>query len=81
MDDNRETIVDEETGAEFAVPDEERNYSLPPEKFGHPLHTMTDSEKLDELVYQVRSIAEAIATFQTMGPADILKSFLGGKKS
>jgi hypothetical protein len=51
-----------------------------PEKFGWDMREMTDRDLLEEIVFQGRSIAAALSSFQSMGPADLVKTLLAPKK-
>lgn len=58
----------------------EQPFSDIPDGFGQPLNDMTDRQILMEIAYQLRSVAEMIAQFQNMGPTDLMKMFMGGKR-
>lgn len=40
---------------------------------------MTTDEKLDEIVRTMRAVSDALAQFGKLGPAGIMKMFMGGK--
>lgn len=45
-----------------------------------PVKNMDDGEKLDEIVYHLRTVGAAMAQFQNMGPGGIMKMLMGGGK-
>lgn len=41
------------------------------------VNIMSDSEKIDELLILARGLTDAMLKFQEMGPAGMMKTFLG----
>lgn len=72
--------------SEPTIEDARRSVAAPipditlPDGFGLPLDDMTAEQKLDEVLFQLRSVAAALKDFQGMGAAGIMKMLMGGKK-
>jgi len=59
--------------------DEQAMYARP-DGAGKPLADMTDRQLMEEMVWQLRSVGKMLEEFKHMGPGDIMKLFMPGKK-